>query len=258
MTRTWIARVGRTSGAGLALVAAVLVVDRCAAASSSAQPLAGRVIVIDPGHNGRNYTAPQVINRLVPAGRGQVKACNTTGTATDSGYPEATFNWDTGLRLRALLVAQGARVVLTRNSNAGVGPCVNERAAIGNRARADAVISIHADGGPASGRGFQVIYAPDMGSTAPSYAASLRLAQTVDRALTDSRVLPPSTYVGRGGYSVRSDLAGLNLSTRPAIFVELGNMRNGTDAAIEMSATGQERLAAALDTGLVRFLSRRA
>jgi len=34
---------------------------------------------------------------------------------------------------------------------------VNERAAIGNEAEADAAVSIHADGGPVSGRGFAVL-----------------------------------------------------------------------------------------------------
>jgi N-acetylmuramoyl-L-alanine amidase len=216
--------------------------------------LAGETVVVDPGHNGHNYLYPSIINRLVPAGRGRVKPCNTTGTSTDGGYPEAAFNWDVALRLRALLLAQGARVVLTRHSNTGVGPCVNVRAAIGNAARADAVIAIHADGGPPDGRGFQVIYAPDLGATARTYAASLRLARAVNHGLRASGVLPPSTYVGHDGYSVRDDLAGLNLSTRPAIFVELGNMRNSTDAAIQISPQMRERLAKALDAGLKQFL----
>ena len=217
--------------------------------------LAGRVVVVNPGHNGHNYLAPSVINALVPAGRGRTKACDTTGTQTDAGYSEAAFNWDVSLRLRTLLLAQGARVVLTRDSNTGVGPCVNVRAAIGNRAHADAVISIHADGGPADGRGFQVIYAPDVGDTAPIYPASLRFAHAIRAALVASRIFPPSTYVGQDGYSVRDDLAGLNLSTRPAIFVELGNMRNSEDAAIQTSAAARQRIAAALDAGLVAFLA---
>ena len=51
---------------------------------------------------------------------------------------------------------------MTRSDNSGWGPCINERAAIGNRADADAAISIHADGGPADGRGFHVIYPPSL------------------------------------------------------------------------------------------------
>ena len=245
----------RIAATGLALALAGALAGATLATGSPARPLTGKVVVVNPGHNGHNYLAPSVINALVPAGRGAVKACDTTGTQTDAGYAEAAFNWDVSLRLRTLLVAQGARVVLTRDSNTGVGPCVNVRAAIGNRARANAVISIHADGGPADGRGFQVIYAPDVGDTAPIYSASLRFAHTIQAALVASTIFPPSTYVGQDGYSVRDDLAGLNLSTRPAIFVELGNMRNSEDAAIQTSAAARARIAAALDAGLVAFLA---
>ena len=55
-----------------------------------AQPLAGKVIVLDAGHQLGNHNFPEEINRLVPAG-GFTKPCNTTGTATNGGYPEATL-----------------------------------------------------------------------------------------------------------------------------------------------------------------------
>jgi N-acetylmuramoyl-L-alanine amidase len=221
-------------------------------------PLAGRTIVVDPGHNGGNAGALSVINQLVPAGRGRTKPCNTTGTATDSGYAEAAFNWDVALRLRRLLVEQGAHVVLTRHSNTGVGPCVNQRAAIGNSAHADAVIAIHADGGPADGRGFHVIYAPGGGSTAPTYQASLRLAHAIHAAIRKTGLLPTSTYAGQDGYNQRDDLAGLNLSTRPGILVELGNMRNSADAALQTDTGVRERLAEALERGLAQYLHPRS
>lgn len=224
--------------------------------ASPARPLEGRTVVIDPGHNGGNANAPAVINQLVPAGRGGSKPCNTTGTATDGGYEESAFNWDVALRLRQLLRGQGAHVVLTRHSNNGVGPCVNVRAAIANSAGADAVIAIHADGFSPSGRGFQVIYAPDIGPTAAIYQSSLRLAQAIHDAILATGIFPPSTYAGQNGYVQRIDLAGLNLSTRPAVFVELGNMRNPTDAELQVNPTIRQRLAMGLDAGLMRFLSR--
>ena len=145
-------------------------------------------------------------------------------------------------------------MVLTRENNTGVGPCVNERAAIGNRAKADAVIAIHADGAPAQGRGFQVIYAPDSGPTAATFAASLRLAQAVHNAILAAGLLPPSTYIGHDGYDQRDDLAGHNLSTRPTIFVELGNMRDPEDAAVQLNPLDRERIARALSDGLELFL----
>ena len=138
-------------------------------------PLHGKTIVIDPGHNGANWSHPAEINRLVDAG-GFRKACDTTGTSTNEGYAEAGYNLDVALRLAEVLRAAGARVVLTRTTNDGWGPCINERAAIGNRAHADAAISIHADGGPASGRGFHVIYPPSIPQLTDDIAGSSQLA----------------------------------------------------------------------------------
>ena len=59
-------------------------------------PLEGKTVSVDPGHNGGNFTHPEEIDRLVPAGaHGTTKPCNTTGTETDDGsLTEAQFNWD--------------------------------------------------------------------------------------------------------------------------------------------------------------------
>jgi N-acetylmuramoyl-L-alanine amidase len=81
-----------------------------------ALPLHGRTVVIDPGHNGANWSHPAEINRLVDAG-GFRKACDTTGTSTNDGYAEAAYNLDVALRLARILRAAGARVVLTRTTN---------------------------------------------------------------------------------------------------------------------------------------------
>ena len=214
--------------------------------AASAGPLSGRTIVIDPGHNGGNAAHPEVINRLVPAG-GFRKACDTTGTATNDGrLSEAAFTLAVARRLRAALTAAGARVVLTRDTNTGVGPCVNRRAAIGNAAHADLAISIHADGGPPAGRGFHVIApAPIAGRSSRIVAPSLRLARHV-RARLRAAGLRTSTYIAGGGLVQRSDLAGLNLSTVPKVFVELGNMRNAADARELESPAWRRRVVAAI------------
>ena len=172
------------------LVAAVLAV---------AHPLAGSTVAIDPGHNGRNWAHTAEINRLVNAGTLR-KACDTTGTATGDGYTESAYNLDVALRIARLLRAAGAHVVLTRTTDDGWGPCITTRAAIGNRARADAAISIHADGGPASGRGFHVIYPPPIaGLTDDIAAASRRLAIAVRGAFLAGTGEPVSTYSAATG-----------------------------------------------------------
>src|SRR5205085_500870 len=229
------------------LAAAVAAAVAGGGATSRPPPLAGKTIAIDPGHNGANWAHPAQIDRLVDAG-GFRKACDTTGTSTNDGYSEATYTFDVATRLTRILRREGARVVLTRTSNEGVGPCIDERAAIGNRAHADAAISIHADGGPPSGRGFEVIYKPQ----AP---ASRTLALAVRQAFAAITGEPYSTYVGRHGLDVRTDLGGLNLSVVPKVLIETANMRNATDARRLESAAYRQREAVALARGLEVFLS---
>jgi N-acetylmuramoyl-L-alanine amidase len=237
-------------------VVAISALATGASSATGASPLRGATIAIDPGHNGRNWAHPDEINRLVDAGTLR-KACDTTGTATASGYAEPAFTWDVALRLRRMLRASGATVVLTRRSNAGWGPCITERAAIGNRAHADAAISIHADGGPPSGRGFHVIYPPSIrGLTVDIAKPSKCLALAVRHAYRAGTGLPYATYLGGSGLSVRSDLGGLNLSDVPKVFVETGNMRNRSDAALLESPAFRERIARAVASGLSRFRSR--
>ena len=210
-------------------------------------------MVLDPGHNGGNAAHTAEINRLVPSGRGQHKACNTTGTSTDGGYPEHAFTWDVAVRVHAALTAKGFRVLMTRQNDDGVGPCVDQRAAIGNQAQAAVVVSIHADGSDAAGaRGFHVEY-----SAPPLNAAQGRPSIALATALRDAvRVagFPPSNYLGSAGLYGRTDLGGLNLSERPTALIECGNMRNSTDAALLSSAAGRERYARAITAAIVSYL----
>jgi N-acetylmuramoyl-L-alanine amidase len=228
-----------------------------AAPKPAAQPLAGQVIALDPGHNGANWSHPAIINRLVNV-ISEWKACDTAGAQTDAGYPEHAFTFDVAIRLARLLRAEGATVVLTRHNDHGVGPCVTQRAAIGNRAHADAAISIHADGGPPTGTGFEVIApgriagAPD----APVIGLSGRLAVDIRHAYHRITGEPYSDYVGTRGLDVRTDLGGLNLSTVPKVFIECGNMRDASDAARLTSPRFRERVAVALAAGFTTFLNR--
>jgi N-acetylmuramoyl-L-alanine amidase len=211
------------------------------------------VVVLDPGHNGANAANPGEINRQVPAGRGRMKACNTTGTATNAGYPEHAFTWDVAVRVRDQLTAQGVRVVLTRPDDNGVGPCVDRRAAIGNEAGAAAVVSIHADGSTdASAHGFHIAYsAPPLNEAQGE--PSMRLATTM-RDTVVAKGFATSTYIGSAGLSPRDDLGGLNLSERPAVLVECGNMRNAAEAAEFSSPAGRASYAAAIAAGILAYL----
>ena len=218
--------------------------------------LAGATIAIDPGHNGGNAANAARISRQVNAGTLR-KACDTVGAATAGGYTEAAHNLDVALRLERILREAGGRVVLTRRTNRGWGPCITSRAAIGNRAHADAAVSIHADGGPPRGRGFHVIYPPAIrGLTDDIAAESQRLALAVRAAYIRTTRMPYSNYTGRDGLARRRDLGGLNLSDVPKVFLEAGNMRNATDARLLSRARFRQLEARALADALAIFLAR--
>lgn len=232
--------------------------DASATPASSARPLAGLTIALDPGHQLGNARFPRQINHPVDAG-GFKKACNTTGTATNAGVPEATVVWQVSRAVRARLVKLGAKVVMTRMANSRNlwGPCVDQRGTFPGQHGAALMVSIHADGSSTRNRGFHVI-APQKRApwTTTTAKPSLRLATQLRDALTSAGV-PRSTYVGSGtALSVRSDLGTLNRSSVPVAMIEIGNMRNAADARRMTSKRGQQQYANAIVAGLGSYLGR--
>ena len=231
--------------------------DTSAAASATPDALGGDVVTIDPGHNGDNYSDPMAIDTPVWNGR-EEEACDTTGTETDGGYTEAQFNFNVARDLTADLQGEGATVVETRTTNTGVGPCVTQRAAIGNDAHSDAAISIHADGGPPDGRGFAVLEPVADGVNDAVIGPSQTLGADVRAAFLSGTSMPVSSYDGTDGVADRDDLGGLNLTTVPKVLIECGNMRNATDAALLVSTAWQQQAARAIATGITTFLAARS
>ena len=102
------------------LAAAVLSTARPAIAGSA---LSGKAIVVDPGHGGRDPGA------------------------IANGIHEEDVTLAIGLQLKPLLEAQGAKVVITRSSDAALGPTTDAdlqaRVDIAQQAHANAFVSIH-------------------------------------------------------------------------------------------------------------------
>jgi N-acetylmuramoyl-L-alanine amidase len=234
---------------GLSSVAATLDTPRAFAASS----VAGMIVFLDPGHNGANDSS---IDRQVANGRGGTKECQTTGTTTDDGFPEHTFNWDVVLGIRAALTQLGVRTAMSRGNDNALGPCVDQRAAMANALNPDAVVSIHADGGPPSGRGFHVNYSSPPLNDAQA-GPSVQFASVMRDQLVASG-LSTSTYRGSDGLYGRADLAGLNLAQYPSILIELGNMKNADEAGQMKSADGRANYAAAVVRGITGYLGQKA
>ncbi|MCU1591504.1 MAG: cell wall hydrolase/autolysin [Frankiales bacterium] len=236
------------------LTAGVLTVP----AQAATRPLAGRIVAIDPGHQLGNSRHTREINRMVDGG-GFQKACSTTGTATNAGYPESAFAMSTANYLKARLEALGAKVYLTRTTESYSlwGPCIDVRGRFGAKVHADLMVSLHGDGAPSQYRGFFVIRpALRKGWTDDIYARSNTLGQYV-RAGLDAVKLARANDYGGDGLDTRGDLGTLNWSNVPVVMIEMGNMRNAGDAARMSSASSRNNVyAAGLARGITAYLTR--
>jgi N-acetylmuramoyl-L-alanine amidase len=248
------------AGACLAMVA-FTGSQRAAAATRTAarKSLAGKVILIDPGHNVNNWMHPGEINRQVFYGiPGATKPCDTTGTATASGYTEARYNLAVGLHVVKILRDMGATVVMTPVNTRPWGPCITRRAALGNSLHADAAVSIHADGAPSSVHGFYVIVPsrplPNVGLGPRRIARDVRLGAamlTAYHGITGMKISNLYTT----GY-LRSDAyGGTNLSHVPKIFIETGNMGSPGNAAKLESRTFRHIAAWGIADGIRLYLT---
>jgi N-acetylmuramoyl-L-alanine amidase len=239
----------RYAGVAPALLGVNALVD----APRAGAGIAGMGVFLDPGHNAVNDAS---INVQVPNGRGGTKQCNTSGSATDDGYPEHAFTWAVVGLISGSLNQMGVHTQLSRDNDSSAGPCVDRRAALGNAMRPDAIVSIHADGGPPSGSGFHVNYSSPPLNDAQSGPA-VQLAHTMRDALVQAG-FHPATYIGSGGLYGRDDLAGLNLAEYPAVLVELGNMKNADEAARMEGLDGRAKYANAVTQGIVAYLNAKA
>ncbi|AUG76975.1 N-acetylmuramoyl-L-alanine amidase [Kitasatospora sp. MMS16-BH015] len=221
-------------------------------------PLTGRTVLLDAGHNTGNGKHTTEINRQVDIGNEQ-KECDTTGTETNAGYSEAEYTLDVSRRARAILQTRGATVVFTQDGDRPWGPCIDERAKIGNDAHADAAISVHGDGAPASGSGFHVILpakvvagrADTSAIVDPSRRLGLLLRQDFKAATGE----PYADYIAQQGLDTRADLGGLNLSKVPKVFIECGNMRNSGDAQRMTDPQWRQQAAQGIADALTAFLT---
>lgn len=187
------------------------------------RPLAGRVIVVDPGHG--------------PVGSG----------AQDNGSDEATNVLAIGFKLRALLEGAGAKVIMTRTTMAFAGgsPGTEQLAArttLANRSRADIFVSIHNNwyDDPRT-RGSMTFYSRrDDGSAAlAGYVQDALIAST---GAYDHGTEPANYYV-------------VKYTTMPAILVESGFLSNAADAAQDRSDSYQSLVAQGIFRGIINYFA---
>jgi N-acetylmuramoyl-L-alanine amidase len=193
-------------------------------ASGRSLEFVGRTFVLDPGHGTR-----------LPSG-----APLNVGAVGAGGVAENVVALQVATRLAQLLRAEGARIVLTRSLAKPYRVATNRardnraRAALANRLKATAFVSIHCDGSlDHSQRGTSVFW------LRPNSAA---LADAV-------RVHLRPLGLGESQFRARH-LAVTEEARVPAVLVELGFVSNPQQARLLSDPHFQAREASALESAL--------
>ncbi|MFL0248654.1 N-acetylmuramoyl-L-alanine amidase family protein [Candidatus Clostridium stratigraminis] len=205
-----------------------------------------KIIVIDPGHANRSNLekeplAPGSTTMKIKDGGG------AQGVAT--GTPEYRVNMNVSLKLKALLQNYGYTVVMTKTQDSQSLGNV-ERANIGNNAKADLVIRIHADSSTStSAKGASMLVpSPINDNTKAIYAASKSYGKTVLNTLVQE------VGMQNRGVTEHSDMTGFNWSKVPVILVEMGFLSNPNEDKLLSSDTYENKIAKALADGIKAVL----
>ncbi len=181
-------------------------------------PLAGKTIVIDPGHGGRD-----------------------PGAVGITGYFEKTVNMAVANELAPMLRAAGAKVLMTRWSD--WNPTLWERVNLANSNGADVFVSIHANAHTQSwANGTETYYNSWNGSSSRSRI----LAQQLQRELVSA--------LGLRDIGIKTANFYVITNTRmPSALVELGFLSNRHDESVLRQPQTHRRAAEALHRGLENF-----
>lgn len=192
-------------------------------------PLAGKVIIIDPGHGGID------------------------GGAAFKGVIEKNVTLPISLQLRDYLQEQGALVLMTREEDVDLADeragTVRERKRMDlvnrtkfiNESEADMFISIHANAFPQSKfRGAQTFYSPAFKEN--KRAAKLIQAELIKNLKNTTRQAKPLENV----YLVKH-------AKKPGVLVEVGFLSNDQERMDLQNNVYQDDLALSIYTGVIRY-----
>lgn len=193
----------------------LLATDRPTVQPPPARPRGTR-IVIDPGHGGRD-----------------------PGTIGVRGTHEKDINLAVGHKIASALQRMGLAVTMTRSDDHY--PELEDRALIANRLNADLFVSIHCDSAPNTGAEGFTLYVAEAASP-----DALRAARAIASAMATTGA--NSRGVRREDYRVLVRTQG------PAVLIELGYLSNAQEEAQLRSSAYQNRLAAAIASGIADYM----
>ncbi len=198
----------------------LLVTVRRPPALSPAQPLAGRVITIDPGHGG-----------------------SQSGGAGSFGIPEKGLVLKIATRVAELLRAQGAQINMTRTGDTTLG--LYERDLSAEATGSDLLVSIHANALP-DGRDPRGVRGPEV------HFSHMQAQAVASAILSQLRSRLPEIGTGQG-LIPDANLALTRPTTQISLLVETAYLTDPGNIRVLNSSDGQERFAQAIAAGISDF-----
>jgi N-acetylmuramoyl-L-alanine amidase len=201
-----------------------------ASASTRIKGLAGKIVVIDPGHQ----QTPNDETEPVSPGSMILKAKCSAGTrGVVTRRYEYVVNLEISLKLKSMLEAQGCTVYLTRSSH-DVNISNIERAQFAVAKKADVFLRIHSNSSAdATARGVKT-YVGETGPFADRLPLWGRLLSTCQSAQTGAADL---------GVDVSSRYTGLNWAADvPSFLLEMGFMSNAEDDQLLSDPVYQDQI----------------
>lgn len=182
-------------------------------------PLAGKIIGIDPGHQTDEDTG---LEPLLPDSERTKPRMTKGAVGVKTGASECQINLAIGLKLKSMLEAGGASVVMTRTTN-DVNISNIERTQLMNQNQVDCWVRLHCDASSSERTSGAHGLIPSRAYNADIYADSLRLAKQVMAGFCDA------TGATDGGITALMDQTGFNWSDFPVIAIEMGYLSNAED-----------------------------
>jgi len=206
------------------------------------KPLEGKIIGIDPGHQWKYNPNPEPVR----PGSSETKAKVAGGTRVrETGVHEYTVNLEVGLRLRDLLIEQGATVIMTREIN-DVNISNIERAQLFNEAMTDYALRLHCNGSENTSRAGAFMLVP---RSNPFLEDCQRAAQLLIDAYC------AGTGAKNLGITERNDQTGFNWCERMIINIEMGHMTNPEEGALLSDPAYWDLMAAGLCEGILAYFA---
>lgn len=204
-----------------------------------------KTICIDAGHQAKGMSAKEAVG---PGSSTKKAKVSTGATGVASKVRESQINLEVALKLRSELQARGYKVVMTRTSQ-NVSMSNQQRAKVGNDAKAGAVIHLHCDSiNNSSVKGAHTIaISKNNPYCSGLYSASSSLAKNVINSYCKA------TGIKNRGVSYQNDLTGLNWSRVPSIYIEMGFISNPTEDRNLTNSSFQKKCAKGIADGIDKY-----